>query len=303
MHDRVVTTIDGVVVASGGVRLRVRCWPGEDTLTPFLLVHGLASNSLLWSEVASGLARKGHRVVTVDQRGHGRSDKPDDGYDFATVTADLRAVVEGCGIPRPVAVGQSWGGNVVLELAWRWPELVAGIGCVDGGWIELARRFPDWAGCAEALSPPPLGGLGQAEIERRLRAMHATWPEPGIRATLANFEHRSDGTVSPWLTRDRHLQILRALWEHRPSQRYHEVRSPVLLVPATDRAANERSRDGAPVSGEQWHHDVDDEVAVAEGSLPLSRTRRMTGDHDLHAQQPDELVAVLLDAVNDGFFG
>ncbi len=296
VHDRQVTTSGAgegtrtaMVRASGGARLHVRCWPGQDMRPPFLLVHGLASNAQLWSEVADGLARAGHRAVTVDQRGHGRSDKPDDGYDFATVTADLRAVVQGCALVRRIVVGQSWGANVVLELAWRWPDLVAGIGCVDGGWIDLAHRFPVWADCAEALSPPELDGLRRVELERRLRALHPDWPEAGIAATLANFEHRRDGTVSPWLTRPRHLRVLAALWEHRPSQRYAEVRAPVLLVPA--------------IGADRSRSDLCEEVAVAERTLPVSRTRWLVGDHDLHAQQPDRLVAVLLEAVGDGFFG
>ncbi len=282
-----------MVSASDGVGVHVRCWDGVADATPFLLVHGLSSNALLWAEVASVLAGEGHRVVALDQRGHGRSDKPDDGYDFATVTADLRAVVQSCGLRRPIVVGQSWGGNVVLELAWRWPALVRGVACVDGGWIELARQFPRWSDCAAALSPPPLDGLSRTEVERRLRAVHPDWPEPGIRATLGNFEHRPDGSVGPWLTRARHRQILRALWEHRPSERYEEVRAPVLLVPAR--------------SDERWQdhvgREVGREVGAAEGSLPVSRTRWMTGDHDLHAQQPGALAAVLLEAAGDGFFG
>src|SRR5207237_885648 len=136
------------------------------------------------------------------------------------------------GWDRPLAVGQSWGGNVVVELAWRFPELVRGVVGIDGGAIELAARFPSWEACRAALTPPPLAGTPLAEIERRFRAMHADWPESGIAGALANFEVRADGTVAPWLTLDRHLQILRALWEHHPSARFPEIEVPVLLVPA-----------------------------------------------------------------------
>ncbi len=45
-------------------------------------------------------------------------------------------MIERLGIERPVVAGQSWGGNVVLELAARRPELVRGIVCVDGGWLR-----------------------------------------------------------------------------------------------------------------------------------------------------------------------
>ena len=68
---------------TGGVHLHAHRWDG--TGRPFVLVHGLASNARLWDGVAARLADAGHRVVAVDLRGHGRSDKPDDGYDIATV--------------------------------------------------------------------------------------------------------------------------------------------------------------------------------------------------------------------------
>ncbi len=56
---------------------------------PFLLVHGLASNARMWDGVGEELARLGHPSVAIDQRGHGRASKPDDGYDFGTLTNDL----------------------------------------------------------------------------------------------------------------------------------------------------------------------------------------------------------------------
>ena len=37
---------------------------------------------------------------------------------------------------------------------------------------------------------------------------------------MANFETLEDGTIRPWLTLDRHMQILRALWDQKPSQLY-----------------------------------------------------------------------------------
>ena len=81
------------------LRLNVRHWPGEGR--PFVLLHGLASNSLTWAVVARHLQAAGHAVYAVDQRGHGPSDKPDDGYDFATVTEDLDLLCERLGAGEP----------------------------------------------------------------------------------------------------------------------------------------------------------------------------------------------------------
>ena len=122
-----------------------------------LLVHGLASNARLWDGVADRLAASGHPVAAVDQRGHGQSDKPDDGYDFATLTGDLLALLADLGWQderRPWVAGQSWGANVVLELAVRHPDATQGLVLVDGGTMELGHRFADWPTCEAALAPP-----------------------------------------------------------------------------------------------------------------------------------------------------
>jgi pimeloyl-ACP methyl ester carboxylesterase len=273
------------VAVAPGVELNVHTWPGRGV--PFVLVHGLASNARLWDGVAAGLATLGHPVVAVDQRGHGRSDKPDAGYDFATVCSDLARVVEASGFELPVAVGQSWGGNVVVELAARRPGLVRGIACVDGGWIDLTR-FASWEECERAMAPPRTTGLQRSEIEAMFRGRHPDWPESGIQGALACFEVRDDDTVAPWLSFERHVSILRAMWEQRVRDTFPSVNAPVLLLPCD--------------SGGSWTERKRAEVAVAESLLPRSRTHWFEAEHDVHAQFPTQVVDVLTGAVSDGFF-
>ena len=83
-------------VEVNGVSLRLLEWQPDrhDSRPAIVLVHGLASNALLWQGVAVELSSRGHHVVAIDQRGHGRSDKPSGGYDMATVTADLAALLD-----------------------------------------------------------------------------------------------------------------------------------------------------------------------------------------------------------------
>lgn len=277
------------IAVGGGVRLAVRRLNRDGAGIPVLLVHGLASNARTWDGVATHLAAAGHPVAAVDQRGHGRSDKPDAGYDFATVTADLAEVIAGLGwvwpAPeasdrRPLVAGQSWGGNVALELAIRHPDCARAVACVDGGTIDIEGIFPTWEAAWEAMTPPPLAGLPASHLEAVLRAAHPDWPETGIAGTLASFEVRPDGTVSPWLTLERHRAIVAALWDHHPAQRYRLVGLPVLLVPTT-----------IPPAG-------------AEAALRSCRVRPFEGaDHDVHVQHPAEVAALLHEATGDGFFG
>ena len=278
---------DSDVVVAGGVRLRVRRWDGDGP--GVALVHGLASNLRLWDGMGAALASLGYGCAAVDLRGHGQSDKVDEGYDVATVAADVRSVIDSLGWSRPVVAGQSWGGNIVLELAARWSASVRGLVCIDGGWISLGDRFPTWSSCAERLAPPPLEGRRLAEVELMVRGMHPTWPAAGVEGVLAGFEVRADGTVAPWLTRPRHMAALRGLWEHRPASVYGDVPVPALLVPADDGMAG--------LDGKRA------EVLAASAGLPVSRTLWMTGDHDLHAQFPSEVAQLVADSIASGFFG
>nr|MDQ2754534.1 alpha/beta hydrolase [Actinomycetota bacterium] len=140
----------------------------DNDALPVLLVHGLASNARLWDGVARHLSAFGHPVVAVDQRGHGQSDKPDDGYDFVTLCADLAAVIDATISRPPLVVGQSWGGNVVLELTARHSDAVSALALVDGGTMELQGRFADWPTCEAALTPPALERFSAERFERFL---------------------------------------------------------------------------------------------------------------------------------------
>lgn len=270
--------------------LHVRVWEGTET--PFVLVHGLSSNCRTWDAVAHELAAAGHTVVSVDQRGHGLSDKPDDGYDFTTISADLAHLVRVMGLTQPILVGQSWGGNVMLELGARDPDLARGLGFVDGGTIDLQSR-PDatWESTRERLTPPKLTGTPVVQMRQRMRNFHPDWSDEGIEATLANFELLPDETVRPWLTLDRHLKILRAMWEQRPAELYPRVKAPVLICAAEEK----RNPDWMAVKEQQ--------VDAAAKGLPLAAVHWFPEtDHDIHVHRPAALAHLMLDTLRNGIW-
>ena len=128
--------MDISVSVTDQVRLHVRHWPGVQPRA-FLLLHGLASNARLWDEVACRLATRGYPVYAVDLRGHGESDRPDDGHDTATAAADVARVGAALGLSGVVVAGHSWGASVALRLAAENPELVGSLALIDGGWGDV----------------------------------------------------------------------------------------------------------------------------------------------------------------------
>ncbi|MBI2910852.1 MAG: alpha/beta hydrolase [Chloroflexi bacterium] len=274
----------------GGLKLHIRQWEGQGI--PFVLLHGLASNCLTWEAVARNLNAAGHPVVTVDQRGHGLSDKPASGYGFEQVTGDLLALLDALRLrERPIVAGQSWGGNVVLDFAARYPGACHGLVLVDGGFIELASRpGATWESISVQLKPPALAGSPRLELATRFRQMHPDWSDEGIAHSLGNFETLPDGTIRPWLTLDRHMEILRALWEHRPSQLYAGVEEPVLITPAD-------------TGDREWSEHKRERVEGAADCLKRCHVRWFPETaHDIHVHRPQELAQAMLEALREGFF-
>jgi len=290
-------------VTDGGVALSLLEWCSTDARPvdpPILLHHGLASSAGFWSLVgrrlaAGDLAGPPRRVVAVDARGHGESERPGDGYDFATVTADLHRAIRSLGwgerpASRPVLVGHSWGGNVVLEFAGRYPDLAAGLVLVDGGFLDLQSAM-GWEQTAAELAPPVLPPMRWSDFAEHAAGWWGGASDEALEAVRHNFDELPDGTIRSRLDRGHHMKILRALWEQRPAEWAARVRCPVLMLPAR-RDAEPGSREHRFLEAKGRH------VAAIESALAASRTKsavRWFDDtvHDIPLQRPGELAAAI----------
>lgn len=262
----------GVVRISDEVELSTLEGEGDDPSV--LLIHGLASNARMWLGVGEHLSTAGRRWRAVDLRGHGLSSRSDDGYDFETICSDLAVAARGLG--PVIAVGQSWGGNVVVELASRYPHIIAGVVCVDGGFIKLSETFTTWADAESQLRPPDFTGMVRTSLEAMARERLNGWPEAGIDGQLANFEELPDGTIRSRLSWQRHRRILEALWEHDPDPVARTIAVPLLVI-ATNGDEQKRAR-------------------VESFSRMASRSEVIWTDahHDVHAQRPEQVAEWIL---------
>lgn len=104
-----------VVTGGGGVRLRVR-EVGDPEAPSLLFLHGWSQCRLSWAPQFDSELARDFRLVAMDLRGHGRSDKPSDGYDDPVLwAADLHAVLTELALDRPVVTGWSYGGLVICD--------------------------------------------------------------------------------------------------------------------------------------------------------------------------------------------
>lgn len=86
---------------------------------PILFIHGWALNSDMWQYQMLHLASQGLRCIAYDQRGHGRSSDPGQGYDYDRLADDLAAVIEQLNLREVTLVGHSMGGGEVVRYLSR----------------------------------------------------------------------------------------------------------------------------------------------------------------------------------------
>jgi pimeloyl-ACP methyl ester carboxylesterase len=271
-------------VAGDGVRLHARDWGGSGPAV--LLLHGLASNARIWDGVASRLAGAGLRVVALDLRGHGASDQPGSGYDFASVGQDLAAALGGLGLERPVLVGHSWGANVALQFAADRPGTVAGLVLVDGALLGVA----EWAGTtreeARRRLAPPRFAVPLADWLARAGRFDPGGPagQRWVRDYLRAGVEVDDRDVARSRFRfPNHMQVVDALYDQRPAALYPLVDRPVLLCVAGD-----------PADGGELAVARRDAVGRALELLPSAHVTWYEDTmHDIPLQRPAELAVDL----------
>jgi pimeloyl-ACP methyl ester carboxylesterase len=159
------------VVGGGGTRLHV-LETGNTQGPPILFIHGFSQCGLCWSrQLNSSLART-HRLVAMDLRGHGLSDKPRDVYADSRLWADdVNAVLQTLGLDQAILVGWSYGPLIILDYIRHYGEDAIGGVHFVGGISKL--------GSEEALSvltPEFLGsvpGLLSSDAEESVRALES----------------------------------------------------------------------------------------------------------------------------------
>jgi pimeloyl-ACP methyl ester carboxylesterase len=135
-----------------------------------VLVHGLLMNRRMFKPLASQLAERGNRVISVDLLGHGDSDQPDDLrlYSMPLFARQVAGLLDHLELESAVVGGTSLGANVALELAVHEPDRVKGL------FIEMPVLDNALAGVAAFFSPILLGlraGRPAFEVTSRLASL------------------------------------------------------------------------------------------------------------------------------------
>jgi rifampin ADP-ribosylating transferase len=189
---------------------------GDPAGVAVLLLHAWGESLRCFDRLTPLLPRT-IRAFAIDQRGHGDSDKPTDGYSLADFAGDVTAFLDAMGLPSAVLVGSSSGGYVAQQVAINSPERVRGLVLV-GAPRSLGGR-PAFAEDVDRLTDP---------IDRLWVRESLTWFRPFHDVPDWYLEARvDDGVQMParvW------RQALAGLTEATPPTEAGTINAPTLII-------------------------------------------------------------------------
>jgi pimeloyl-ACP methyl ester carboxylesterase len=221
---------------------------------PLLFVHGYSCDSHDWSWQLPHFAER-HRVIAIDNRGHGRSSVPDGGYEPATFANDLALLIEQLGCGPVVAIGHSLGGVIVSALAVEHPHLVRAIVSIDPGYL-----VPDEA--SEFLEPI-LDALNNRDPVAAAQGVLGATYVPASSSALRTWHMRRIAGVPDHVLRQTFTNLMRGMALASNSAPYLARRKcPVLAMYAepsraaveAELFADERSRAVTFEGSGHWLH-------------------------------------------------
>jgi pimeloyl-ACP methyl ester carboxylesterase len=256
-----------------GVRIRIHHLGGSGE--PLVCMHATGFHGRVWEPFVPRL-REHFSIVALDQRGHGDSDKPDEGYEWKVFGDDVLAVVDELGLERPAGIGHSAGAAALIFAETTRPGTFSRLVLMDPTTMP-----PEWRGAAQFMENP------MSESARRRRAVWdspeqmverlkkgsplAEWQDEFLNAyAIYGTTPREDGTVELKCPPHIEAQIYATAGTNDGWDRLAHVRCPALLL-----------------TGEHSHMWMDGRNEDAVKRLPKGRTATVPGGHFFPMENPD----------------
>ena len=127
-------------IPANGIEIHVTDWGGEGR--GILFAHPTGFFGAVWKPIIERLRARGFdsRILTFDQRGHGRSSKPDRGYEWPNFVSDVCVVAEELGVRDFLGVGHSAGGTTLVGVSVSRPETFRRLLLIDPILIDAKRE-------------------------------------------------------------------------------------------------------------------------------------------------------------------
>jgi len=235
------------------IELHIRECEQEGDAIVFL--HFSGANLMMWQRIVPDF-RDRYRLILVDLRGHGKSDKPQTGYHIDEMARDVIGIMQHLKLERAHIVGSSLGAEVGLSIAANYPDKVISLVC-DGALSSEYGPYGTWEGSETEF---------EEHVARQLEKMRAT-PDtifPSVDALVDHSRQVLEG-IGWWneyveaverygacqvdegqYTKSFRKQAMADYMEHyfhcRFEDYYQRVKCPLLMVPGEEALENARER-------------------------------------------------------------
>ena len=208
---------------NSGLRLHYLDY-GRADLPPMLLLHGMRDSALSWDIFARAMSEE-YRVLSLDSRGHGDSDRAGpNGYRFDCYISDIEALADHLDLTDMIIVGHSAGGRYAWSYAVRHPDRVRALVVVD---IDPDAYNPQTASDLRASVAEPASWPTKDDFLAYLKTRRVHTPEDALRKQVPAISRRTPEGNYVWKADIRIVTEYERpdLWES-----WGRISCPVLLV-------------------------------------------------------------------------
>jgi 3-oxoadipate enol-lactonase len=217
------------VIKSNGISIYYETKGSGD---PLMMINGWGGNLDSWGEHMVDLLSENYHVIMMDNRGTGRSDKPDIPYTMDMMAADVKGVLDALGIEKAHVMGFSMGGAITQTFGMNYPETVKSLvvcGASAGG--EHSISSDPQIHMDLALIANPLPEMTQRDVTIKLLYLLYSneYVEANLEALVADETYSDYQTPSFALMNQSAAIGTMSTYQHLP-----EMNMPVLVITGVD---------------------------------------------------------------------
>lgn len=235
------------------IELQIRDYENDGDAIIFLHFSGV--NLMMWQRVIPYFQDR-YRLILVDLRGHGKSDKPETGYHIDDMAQDVVGMMHYLKLEQAHVVGSSLGAEVGLSIAANYPEKVLSLVC-DGALSSEFGPYGTWEGSQKEYeehvahqletmrnSPETIFPSVDALVEQsRVSLEKYGWWNVYVEAVLRYGAYKVDeGKYVKGFRKQAMLEYMTNYFQCRFEDYYQKVNCPLLMLPGEDVLENEREK-------------------------------------------------------------